>query len=83
MGAALLGPRAGGAGRVFSGLFRVELGFNDQQWTQRALQYEYVVPWRAVALYPAAWVAVVAALPATLIDVDSSFRNSTSPRRGL
>ena len=41
-----------GLGRVFSGPYRVELTFNDQQWTQRLLEYEYTVPWRAVAIYP-------------------------------
>ena len=43
-----------GLGRVFSGPYRVELTFNDQQWTQRLLEYEYTVPWRAtLTLSPA------------------------------
>ena len=43
---------ASGAPRDFAGTYRVELSANDQQWTQQALRYEYLVPWHTVALYP-------------------------------
>ena len=40
--------------RKYSGIERVELTFNNQQWTSRLLEYDYVVPWRALSLYPTA-----------------------------
>ena len=43
---------ASGAPRDFAGAYRVELSANDQQWTQQALRFEYLVPWHTVALYP-------------------------------
>ena len=48
------GGADGTEGRVFSGPYRVELSFNDQQWTQEQLTYEYVPPWetRGGGLYP-------------------------------
>ena len=40
--------------RVYAGAFRLELSFNDQQWTQRHLVYEYRTPWAVRSLYPSA-----------------------------
>ena len=40
--------------RVYAGNLRVELTFNDQQWTHSLRQFEYVTPWSAVAVYPTA-----------------------------
>ena len=41
-----------GAPRAYAGEYRVELTFNDQQWTKGRREYEYTVPWRAVGAYP-------------------------------
>ena len=43
-----------GRPRLHGGDQRVELSFNDQQWTQRRLHYEYVTPWKALSVYPTA-----------------------------
>lgn len=39
---------------MYSGEMRVELSFNDQQWTQQERQYEYLTPWTALSVYPTA-----------------------------
>jgi hypothetical protein len=38
--------------RVYSGIQRVELSFDDQQWTQFGIGFDYIVPWRALSVYP-------------------------------
>ena len=40
--------------RVYGGRFRVELSFNDQQWTQRNHSFEYLPPWSPLSVYPTA-----------------------------
>lgn len=40
--------------RVYTGFTRVELTFNDQQWTEGQLRYEYHSPWHVSSIYPAA-----------------------------
>ena len=41
-----------GRPRAYAGPSRLELTANDQQWTQRALTYEYLSPWDVLSLYP-------------------------------
>lgn len=41
-----------GLPRAYAGPYRIELTANDQQWTQRALTYEYLPPWDVTSLYP-------------------------------
>ena len=41
-----------GRPRAYAGPYRLELTANDQQWTQRALTYEYLSPWDVLSLYP-------------------------------
>ena len=39
---------------MYCGELRVELTYNDQQWTQQQLSYEYLTPWTALSVYPTA-----------------------------